>query len=415
MTPELTTLAHAVDHLRTLLREADSTLEGRDPSEVYDLAAIARQTYTYDAERRVFIERVELDHSDFWMIVQDNEISKADFEHGEAGRVFDGLRAAGEYADDYAAAIASLDLLASHDAASIRLTSEGLVERTWNLDDGGSVTLTSTLDHSQWVSAFWHDAEGRRHRDHGPAGVMFSGSIGTYGPDVAALSYARHGECITGPQGPSQVLLNVRGAGRLVEAVWTDEEGVEHRVDGPAALAWREDGTLEEEGWYQDGLLHRTDGPAELSYRPDGSLETACWYENGVLGRIQSYDEGGNHYYTARFRREEGERVRDSETHYDPDGAWHRSGGPAHTTFHRDGTIATTVWCEHGEVVEAGEFTATRTPGEEAAQAAERANARLAEADRLAPFVSQGTQVTQGADPRTPARPAPAPTQGFTL
>jgi len=72
---------------------------------------------------------------------------------------------------------------------------------------------------------------------------------------------------------------------------WTNEEGLSHRLNGPA-IEWANGS----KAWYQNGKYHRTDGPA-VEY----SGGTKSWYQNGKLHRTDGpaieWADGEKYYY----------------------------------------------------------------------------------------------------------------------
>ena len=78
------------------------------------------------------------------------------------------------------------------------------------------------------------------------------------------------------------------------------------------SIAYREDGTVKSETWYQDGVPHRDGAPASTYYDTDGNIQCEEWYQ------------GGKH---------------------------HRDDGPAVTSYYPDGSIARQEWWHHGERV----------------------------------------------------------------
>lgn len=132
-------------------------------------------------------------------------------------------------------------------------------------------------------SIFYHDSEGRKHCDDGPA-VKMEGKTFWY------------------------------------------QHGVLHRVGGPAVV--RSGGNEE---WYRDGVLHREDGPA-VTYG-DGGQE---WFLNGLLhrdgGPAATASDGTMYWYqNGGFHREDGPAVtyRDGSEEWWLNSGPHRVDGPA--------------------------------------------------------------------------------------
>jgi len=51
-----------------------------------------------------------------------------------------------------------------------------------------------------------------------------------------------------------------------------------HREDGPAAVWYNEDGTIERESYYQHSICHRIDGPAVIWYNKNGTIADESYY-----------------------------------------------------------------------------------------------------------------------------------------
>ena len=85
--------------------------------------------------------------------------------------------------------------------------------------------------------------------------------------------------------------------GHITEEKWYIN-GCHHRDDGPAIIAYYEDGSLRVMEWWHDGMMHRDDGPGYISYYEDGQLEYEVYYYNAKLHRIGgpawcAWDENG--------------------------------------------------------------------------------------------------------------------------
>ena len=61
--------------------------------------------------------------------------------------------------------------------------------------------------------------------------------------------------------------------------------GVLHREDGPATVAFDSAGNVVGEEWWLAGVRHRQDGPATVIFGSDGSRVLESWYLNGVFHR----------------------------------------------------------------------------------------------------------------------------------
>jgi hypothetical protein len=175
------------------------------------------------------------------------------------------------------------------------------------------------------------DAEGRLHRDDGPA-------IVTPGPDYCAIQfyteerYYYHGQLHrTG----APAIVRHRLADSIIEfnrphekwyhmgklhrldgpAIVNEDvmrnkyyrDGELHRVDGPAVIRFNYDTEFDEEMWYLNGKLHRTDGPA-VTVRDNQTIKHQTWYQSGLKHRadgpaeIYKYNE---HWYLNGMRHRE--------------------------------------------------------------------------------------------------------------
>ncbi len=118
----------------------------------------------------------------------------------------------------------------------------------------------------------WEDADGKLHREDGPAWIEPDGARSWFqhgwphrddGPariDADGThKWYQHGK-LHREDGPAWIWVN--------GTQWWFQHGKRHRDDGPAVID--ADGTQQ---WYQQGKLHRDDGPAVI--RADGTQE---WY-----------------------------------------------------------------------------------------------------------------------------------------
>ena len=100
--------------------------------------------------------------------------------------------------------------------------------------------------------------------------------------------------------------------GLLRSREWTNDDDVLHREDGPAYIAYDENGNVEEERWYLNGIHTRKDGPAGIGY-----------HEDGTTVRVEDW--------------------RDSR------GEEHRDGAPSNISYFSDGKPQFMIWFRHGE------------------------------------------------------------------
>ena len=104
------------------------------------------------------------------------------------------------------------------------------------------------------------------------------------------------------------------------EWIFTNEPGSfvvdgYHREDGPALIKYYKDGTIAEEGWYNEGFLSRPieEGPAETLYYRNGNIKFMHWttgeygaqkksiryYEDGTIK--EKYDSGTFEIYDSKY------------------------------------------------------------------------------------------------------------------
>ena len=76
--------------------------------------------------------------------------------------------------------------------------------------------------------------------------------------------------------------------GQIRTECWRTEDGVWHRIDGPAHRWWYKNGQLHLEDWYINGIHHRIDGPTIQSWLENGQLDHEAWYINGVYYHTES-------------------------------------------------------------------------------------------------------------------------------
>ena len=142
----------------------------------------------------------------------------------------------------------------------------------------------------------WHDAEGRLHREDGPAWACWL--THPNGVRYTEEKWYRHG--VLHRMGAPARIKTCRGE-IYAASWWTD--GRLHREDGPAKTGefgncWfrhgklhRDEGPAKQFGdiyyaWYKDGKLHRDDGPARVRYGRPNELIEESWWQQGRLHRV---------------------------------------------------------------------------------------------------------------------------------
>ena len=137
--------------------------------------------------------------------------------------------------------------------------------------------------------------------------------------------------------------------------VWY-RNGNKHRDerDLPAAINYRESGTVSDEAWYRNGVRHRERGdlPAVLSYCLDGTtVEFEAWYRNGKLHRDGDLPTAKTYYLDSILSHEEWHR----------NGVKHRNGDlPAVSHYYSDGAVAFEQWHRNGVKYRERDFPATK-------------------------------------------------------
>lgn len=116
---------------------------------------------------------------------------------------------------------------------------------------GGYASVRSSADVTNYF-----DADGRPHREDGPATETSDGSY---------TEWARHGQ-IHREDGPAVRSVMVTPAVTWVSEAWY-QNNERHREDGPAVTQSDVDGNVEKEEWWSRGVVHREDGPALVDHR----------------------------------------------------------------------------------------------------------------------------------------------------
>lgn len=121
------------------------------------------------------------------------------------------------------------------------------------------------------------------HNEHGPALIEYwdydvirrktwynNGDIHSYNDNPAVIIYEKtlYGKMFIGTQ------------------LWKNHGKME-RLNGPAAIHFREDGSKVCESWYKDGIFHREGGPAETFYTSTGSIMTSTWLVDGLKHNLE--------------------------------------------------------------------------------------------------------------------------------
>ena len=117
---------------------------------------------------------------------------------------------------------------------------------TANMNAKPNKKKTHYYANSSVLSEEWLDADGRLHREDGPAWIKY------------------HAD------------------GSVRSEAWCFDDKL-HREDGQAWISYNADGSVLSEAWCFDDKLHRADGPAWISYNADGSVLSEAWYVDGML------------------------------------------------------------------------------------------------------------------------------------
>lgn len=175
--------------------------------------------------------------------------------------------------------------------------------------DGPYVTETLTCDESCYTET-WRDAEGRKHRELGPAVIARRKDT----DEVIGQEWWKHG-LRHRDGGPAWLVTS----GNDLEEIWY-QHGKQSREDGPSRIVKALEITLIlTEEWQRAGLSHRVGGPAFIARTADGIAQTEFWQIDGMSHRLDG----------------PAEILRDSETGIAVEESWkvggelHREGGPA--------------------------------------------------------------------------------------
>jgi len=155
--------------------------------------------------------------------------------------------------------------------------------------------------------------------------------------------YADGGKCHRDPaQGPAWAGLE---DGRHIEAYMVN--GSHHRpeADGPA-VTYRdpETGRVIRQEYYLDGKTHRVDGPAYVEYRDDGSFLCESWYCHGSWHRDPAQGPASTWINPETGNRYENFFV-NGRLHRDP------AEGPADTVHDPNGVIIRETYFINGEQI----------------------------------------------------------------
>lgn len=169
----------------------------------------------------------------------------------------------------------------------------------------------------------WRDAEGRLHREDGPAWACWL--THPNGVRYTEEKWYRHG--VLHRMGAPARIKTCRGE-ICAASWWTD--GRLHREDGPAKTGeygdyWfrhgklhRDEGPAKQFGdiyyaWYKDGKLHRDDGPARVRYGRPNELIEESWWQRGRLHRLDGpakiTPDRQQWYQRGKLHREDGPAV----------------------------------------------------------------------------------------------------------
>lgn len=84
---------------------------------------------------------------------------------------------------------------------------------------------------------------------------------------------------------PNDPIIEKYKNGNLLSISYRDDDGLYHRLGGPAHQTWYTDGNPEQEIWSRHGDRHRDDGPASIGWHMSGRLRWEMWYINGACHR----------------------------------------------------------------------------------------------------------------------------------
>lgn len=136
------------------------------------------------------------------------------------------------------------------------------------------------------------------------------------------------------------------------------ENGIKHRVGGPAIIWYHENSTKDEVGqisnilYYRYGMIHRVDGPAKIEYDEDGILEKEIYYQNDKKHRIGGPAE--IEYY--------GNSNENNKIYYEiyyENGNQHRIGGPSYIRYTYSKNIISKGYWQNGNLLMSIEYYKT--------------------------------------------------------
>jgi antitoxin component YwqK of YwqJK toxin-antitoxin module len=165
--------------------------------------------------------------------------------------------------------------------------------------------------------------------------------------------------------GPAQIFYSLKGV--VVKQEYLEKPNVIHRIDGPAATEYYDDGAIRTVAYMEEEVPHRADGPAIVLFRPDGTVETEeyrwegdleragggpaeVWYhQNGAVAQENYFEKNIPHRVDgpASIRYREDGSVKQEE-YYDW-GQHHREDGAADIVYDARGEVGTMDYWLHGE------------------------------------------------------------------
>ena len=131
--------------------------------------------------------------------------------------------------------------------------------------------------------------------------------------------------------------------------------GLLHRVLGPAVTTWYGNGKVESREYYIRGVLHKDNGPALVRWDDEGGYQSKDYYENGRLISAKAWRPDGEEIGMGADRivkayYDPAKKVKRSVKYLNQQDQVHREIGPAITTWHGNGQLESRAWYINGSL-----------------------------------------------------------------
>lgn len=145
-----------------------------------------------------------------------------------------------------------------------------VVEEYWQKDDKmhriGAAAMIYYRDDGTKTNEYWYK-DGKLHRTDGPAEIAYNED------ETMRYVYWYNEGVLHRTDGPAETNYR-RGTHRVSEHWYINGEKQRSRK-------YHLNDKVSEEKWYKNDVLHRIDGPAEIHYRDDGTKDYELWYIDG--------------------------------------------------------------------------------------------------------------------------------------